>query len=71
MTRNTIRDTVAAVTVSQPVKHKRKAPRKGARNGMVKTVGVNPAIMAAARKALRPGERIVIVSPGRVETRRA
>lgn len=67
MRRNTVRDS-ATVTVSDAVQVKRKPRKVGPRNGMVQTEAVDPQVMDAARAALRPGERLVIVSPGVVVT---
>lgn len=69
--RATVRD-VAIVVVTEPVRERRKRPRKGSRSAQVETVvTVDRGVMAAARGALRPGERMVIVSSTRVEIVRA
>lgn len=67
MRQSSIREAVATVTVSEPVRATRKAPRVGPRNGNVHTEEVHPDAMAAARAAVREGERLVIVSPTRVD----
>lgn len=64
-----VRDT-ASVTVSETVdgSKRRKAPRKGSRSSKVQTVTVDKHVMAAARRALRPGEHLKIVSGDKVIT---
>ena len=64
-----IRET-ASVTVSAPVDGTRRR-RAGARRVLATTDRsevVDPRIMAAARAALRPGERLVLVNSGEVRT---
>jgi hypothetical protein len=64
---------VATVTVSSPVDGTRTRRRStGTRRRLATPVDgftVDPRVMRAARAALRPGERLVIVAPDRVETR--
>lgn len=59
-----VRETVAVVTTSEAVdgSKQRKAPRQHHRSSSVATVTVRADVMAAARSAQRPGERIVPVS---------
>lgn len=60
----TVRADVAVVTVSSPVdgrKPRRRTTRRTA-NRTEAHVIVRPDVMAAARRARRPGERLVIVS---------
>jgi len=50
---------------------RRRAPENGSRRRLATPVEehtVDPRIMAAARAALRPGERLVIVGPNDVRT---
>lgn len=66
MRRTTVRE-LATVTVTGTVRERRKPRRTGARNSPVRTQAVSREAMAAARAALRPGERLVIVSPTRID----
>lgn len=62
----TVRDT-ASVTVSKPVdgtRHYRaRATDRRPRTAPVQRQRVDPAVMAQARRIMRPGQRLVIVSP--------
>jgi len=61
----TVRDT-ASVTVSEPVgsRHYRaRAADRRPRTAPVQRQRVDPAVMAQARRIMRPGQRLVIVSP--------
>jgi len=63
---------VATVTVSEPVDGRNRRRATGTRRRLATPVvgfTVRPDVMAAAKAALRPGERLVIVGPDRVETR--
>jgi hypothetical protein len=48
---------------------RRKEPRPSSRSGPVAIMTVHPDAMAEARRIMRPGERIVIVSETCVELR--
>lgn len=61
---------VATVTCGSPVNgSKRRKPRteKRSRAGRVEVMRVQAAVLHAARRALRPGEHMVFVSPTRVD----
>jgi hypothetical protein len=63
---------VATVTVSSPVDGTNRRRSGGTRRRLATPVQgftVDPRVMRAAKAALRPGERLVIVGPNRVETR--
>ena len=65
----TIRDT-AAVTCGSPVNgSKRRKPRREfrPRSSRVEVMRVQAAVLRAARRACRPGEHMVFVSPTRVD----
>ena len=66
----TVRET-AAVTVSKPVDGTRRRRASHTRRRLAVTTDqwqVDPRILAAAKAALRPGERLVLVAPGEVRT---
>jgi hypothetical protein len=60
-----IRDTVAIVTVSEPVsgrsQRRERAPEARARSSRVERSRVDPGLLAAAQRVMRPGQRLVIV----------
>jgi len=60
-----VRD-LASVTVSEPVdgaRHYRARAAERPRSSPVTVERVDPAVLAQARRIMRPGQRIVIVSP--------
>lgn len=60
-----MRDNLTAVTVSSPVDGRVRRRSTGGRRRLatrVESFTVDPRVMAAARAALRPGQRLVIVS---------
>lgn len=62
---------MATVTVDRAVdgtRRRKPARPRQPRPSAVTGFTVDPRIMAAARAALRPGERLVIVGPGEVRT---
>jgi hypothetical protein len=66
----TVRET-ATVLVSEPVDGTRRRRASHTRRRLAVTTEtwtVDPRIMAAAKAALRPGERLVLVAPGEVRT---
>jgi hypothetical protein len=67
---STIRDTVT-VTAVTPVdgSPQRKAPRPYSRSGPLAVIAVHPDVMAAARRAMRPGQHLVIISETEVVLR--
>jgi hypothetical protein len=66
----TVRET-ASLTVSEPVDGTRRRRASHTRRRLAVTTDqwqVDPRILAAAKAALRPGERLVLVAPGEVRT---
>jgi hypothetical protein len=60
---------IATVTPESPVSGANTRKRSGGNRRMatpVETVTVHPDVMAAARRVMRPGQRLVIVSATRV-----
>jgi hypothetical protein len=62
----------ATLRLSEPVsgkrRYKRNLPTNQSRASVVEVELVDPALMAAAQAALRPGERLVVVSATEVRT---